>query len=477
MTQQFRKTIDKLNTVGPGFCVQKWRNETLYLHTGDNHSCYHPRPTKTPLEEIKIDVSALHNTKWKKQQRKTMLEGGRPDECYYCWNIEDLTGEHFSDRAIHNSSDWLDIDKEVELIRNMPWDSNLNPYYLEMSFSNNCNFKCGYCCPQSSTLWIEEIKKHGNYNLTYNQYGIEFMQNGASGSYFPDDENNPYVDAFWEWWPSLRLDLKVLRLTGGEALMHPSTFKLLEKLDSEPAPNLFLIINSNLGVANTRVQRMVEAVSKLLDEKKIKGFKMFTSIDSWGEHAEYMRRGLDCALWEENLNTYLTGLPNCEISFMITYNVLCVAYFRPLLEKILELRGKYNQDNTSRQRINIDTPYLKEPPHWMINILPQEDFGKYFEADLEFMRANAESLNGPNTLKFAEYEIEKFKRVRDYYYEGGSRVTEDLIQRGRRDFHVFFTEYDQRSNLSLSKLFPLYNDFAKLCKETYEQYESKKNAN
>jgi len=465
----FKKTRDSLNKVGPGFCLQKWRNETLYLHTGDNHSCYHPRPNKTPLAEIKVDVSALHNTKWKKEQRKTMLEGGRPEECYYCWNIEDLSGDHFSDRSIHNSSDWLDVDKEIELIKNQPWDTNYNPYYLEMSFSNNCNFKCGYCCPQSSTLWIEEIKKNGNYNLTYNQYGIEFLDNG---SYYPDDENNPYVDAFWEWWPSLRKDLKVLRLTGGEALMHPSTFKLLDKLDTDPAPDLLLTINSNLGVATSRVERMIEQVSKLLAEKKIKGFKMYTSIDSWGEPAEYMRRGLDCALWERNLNAYLTGLPQCEVSFMITYNVLCVASFRPLLEKILEFRKTYNING--RQRINFDTPYLKEPPHWMINILPQESFGKYFEADLEFMRANCQEEGQYDPNKFAEYEINKFKRVRDYYYEGGPKITEDLITRGRRDFHVFFTEHDKRSNLNLIKTFPLYEEFAQLCKETYEAYERTK---
>jgi organic radical activating enzyme len=463
---KLRSVKEKLNAVGKGFCLQKWRHETLYLHTGDNHSCYHPRPNKAPLEEIKVDVSALHNTKWKKEQRKAMLEGNRPDECYYCWNIEDLTGEHFSDRAIHNSSEWLlDIDKEIELIKNQPWDTNYNPYYLEMSFSNNCNFKCGYCCPQSSTLWIEEIKKNGNYNLTYNQYGIEFLD---SGSYYPDDENNPYVTAFWEWWPSLRKDLKVLRLTGGEALMHPSTFKLLDKLEEEPAPDLILIINSNLGVATSRVERIMTQVKKLLDLGKIKAFKMFTSIDSWGEQAEYMRRGLDCKLWETNLNTVLTLLPNSEIGFMITYNVLCVAYFRPLLEKILELRAKYSVNN--RQRITFDTPYLKEPPHWMINILPKDSFSKYLEDDLEFMKANCQSDNYDPT-KFANVEIEKFKRVMDYFNEGGSKITEDLITRGRRDFHVFFTEYDQRSKLDLIKTFPLYESFAKLCKETYETYE------
>jgi len=457
----------KLNQVGKGFCLQKWRNETLYLHTGDNHSCYHPRPHHIPVNEIEIDVSALHNTKWKKEQRKIMLEGGRPDECYYCWNIEDLEGEHYSDRVFHNTSTWLDLDEEIQNITNNSWDKNYNPHYLELSFSNSCNFKCGYCCPQSSTQWVDEIKKNGNYDLTYNQYGIEFLS--REGSFYNDEEKNPYIQAFWKWWPDLRKDLRVLRLTGGEALMHTSTLKLLKMLDESPAPNLELMLNSNMGVANSRVERFCQDISGLLNEKKIQKFRLFTSIDSWGKHAEYMRQGLDCDLWEKNINTYLNTVPNSEISFMVTYNILSVAYFRPLLEKILELRNKYNKDS-NHQRINFDTPYLKEPPHWMINLLPKVEFGKYLDLDLKFIDDNCIE-SGSNLMKFGVNEYEKFKRVRDYYYQGGPRITDDLIKRGKRDFYVFFTEFDKRNNINLLETFPLYKDFYFECKKVYENYD------
>ena len=49
---------DKLNKVGCGFCPMKWLHETLYLHTGDNHSCYHPKPQHIPLEEIEKEIYA-----------------------------------------------------------------------------------------------------------------------------------------------------------------------------------------------------------------------------------------------------------------------------------------------------------------------------------------------------------------------------------------------------------------------------------
>jgi radical SAM superfamily enzyme YgiQ (UPF0313 family) len=179
---------DRLNAVSPSFCAMKWLHQTLYLHTGDNHSCYHPRPHHIGLDEIAENPSALHNTKWKKEQRKQMLEGKRPQECYYCWNIENLEGNHYSDRMFHSSSDFAA--PLIETLGKMPWDANINPKYLEVSFGNGCNYRCGYCSPQASTLWMDEIKKHGNHDLTYNQYGIDFLENGTY--YGPNDEN-PYI--------------------------------------------------------------------------------------------------------------------------------------------------------------------------------------------------------------------------------------------------------------------------------------------
>ena len=38
----------------------------------------------------------------------------------------------------------------------------------------------------------------------------------------PIDEstkNNPYVQAFWRWWPNIYKDLEVFRMTGGEPLL------------------------------------------------------------------------------------------------------------------------------------------------------------------------------------------------------------------------------------------------------------------
>lgn len=454
-----RRVRDTLNTVGHGFCLQKWRHETLYLHMGDNHSCYHPRPRRIPLEEIAEKPSALHNTKWKKEQRRIMLEGGRPEECYYCWNVENLPGEHFSDRMFHNASHWIDAAAETEMIKNTPWDADYNPYFLEVSFGAGCNFKCGYCCPQASSLWEDEIRKHGNYDISYNQYGIDYLENTKV---YRDDEYNPYIEAFWKWWPDLKKDLRVLRLTGGEALINSNTMKLFKLIEEgDDTQHLELNLNSNLGVSNNRVTKFAESVKSMIENKKIKDFKLYTSLEAWGPKAEYMRRGLNQDLWLQNVETYLRIVPKVNISVMCTYNILCVASFRPFLEKILELRDKWG-----KERIGFDTPYLKEPPHWMINLLPPE-WVDYIDADLDFIKQRITPYG--MEFGFNEHEWEKLKRVRNYFVEGGPKITPELINQGRKDFYKFFSEYDRRSpGLNLLETFPEYKDFYLMCKELVE---------
>ncbi|MCX6102749.1 MAG: hypothetical protein NT000_05730 [Proteobacteria bacterium] len=83
--EQFRNELD---AVSPSFCAAKWKQVTVHLQNGLTHSCHHPVPHKIPLKELQLNPSALHNTEFKKQQRKLMLQGKRPAECDYCWRVE-----------------------------------------------------------------------------------------------------------------------------------------------------------------------------------------------------------------------------------------------------------------------------------------------------------------------------------------------------------------------------------------------------
>ena len=82
----------KLDNVGCGFCLAKWTQVTIHLGSGLTHSCHHVKAHPIDLNELAENPGALHNTGFKKNVRKQMLNNERPNECDYCWRIEDNTG-------------------------------------------------------------------------------------------------------------------------------------------------------------------------------------------------------------------------------------------------------------------------------------------------------------------------------------------------------------------------------------------------
>lgn len=443
------------DSLSPTFCLAKWHHTTIYLQTGETHSCYHPRPHGIPLDQIKLNPSILHNTPTKKAERREMMEGQKPNGCRYCWNIESLGNDYVSDRHIRNAS--IYTPERLEEIKKLGWDFNVNPEYVEISFGNECQMSCVYCHPKASSAWYKEIQQHGPYaSSSSHRQDIDWLKINR-------EEDNPYVDAWWRWWPELAPTLNILRITGGEPLLHASTWKLLELLDSNPQPHLELNINSNLSVKPILVDRLVEKYNLLQSSNKIKWFELYTSLDTWGPRAAYIRNGIDLNLWERNFDTFLRGAW-VPVSFMITYNALSVTTFKEFLVKILEWRARYNsKDSSKKQRIKIDTPYLKEPDIFNMLILPKNDFLPYMDECLSFMQSNCQD---GNNRKFSTLEIDKFKRIVDYM-RNTSMPANELIT-ARRNFHNWIIEHDRRHGKNFRETFPEMNNFMDLCGEDSE---------
>jgi len=447
---RIKQVMPEIDKVSPTFCLAKWHHVTIYLQTGETHSCYHPAPHKIPLEELKDNPSALHNTIEKKKERKLMLEGGKPSGCQYCWNIECMGKDYVSDRHIKSSS--IHTPARIEEITSNPWDYDINPEYIEVNFSNECNFKCGYCHPKFSTRYYNEIKKHGPYkDVIAHSNNIDWFE-------LYEEDDNPYLEAWWKWWPEVSKTLNILRITGGEPLMHKSTWRLFEELKENPKPHLNIELNSNMGIKEKLVKRLVDTLKELKKIKAINSFKLYTSIDTWGPRASYTRTGLDTGLWERNLDYYLTNT-GWPVTFMITFNLFAVTSFNKLLEKILEWRHKYNHnDQTKWQRIRFDTPYLRDPIQFDMNILPKENFMPYMKKHLQFMH---DYQDDTDRTKFTSLEVEKFRRVVDYMEN--TNYDTDKLQKGRKTFYNFFTQYDQRRDIRLVEVFPELEKFYMSC--------------
>lgn len=458
----------KLDGVGCGMCLAKWSQVTLMLQNGNTDSCHHPTPHRIPLDEIRTNPSALHNTKFKKERRKEMLEGNRPAECDYCWNIED-SGNPNSDRIFKSADKWSW--PHYDKITNMKWDENYNPHYVEVSFSNACNFKCSYCAPQFSSTWMKEIKKHGGYPTSGDFNGLDYLKR-ENKMPIPHTAVNPYVEAFWKWWPELYRSLHTFRITGGEPLMDPNTWQVMDYIINEPNPNreLELSVNSNLGVSDAMIDRLIDKINRLQENDKVKTFYLFTSADTWGEQAEYIRNGLVFNKFWDNLNKILTKCPKVSVSFMVTYNALSVPNFDKLIKGVYDLKKEYTSDDRFWD-VAMDTSYLRWPRHQSIKVLPVDEFEQYFidqyqlaayhQVPIDYYEEAANRFD-PIGHGFGRMEVEKIKRLHDWFITPENKK---LINQDRRDFYKFFNEHDKRRGTDFCRTFPELADFYHSCKE------------
>ena len=265
----------------------------MHLGTGLSHSCFH-----CPTQQIPLD-SDLHNTPQKIEQRALMLDGGKPEECTYCWDVEDL-GAISARQTL--AAQYFKHDNKIDLKAVEAGTSYVYPKYLELSFTNKCQMACSYCGPVFSTSWEKEIEEHGPYKLSKDYNPIES----------PQIENSPFVKKFWKWFPKAYEHLFVLRVTGGEPLLDKNTYKLLQYVKDNPKEGLTFHCNSNLMVTENRVLKYINLVKDIPDTK------LYVSIDSWGKQAEYIRHGLKMNRFEENLHKVLAnGVP---VGIMCTFN-------------------------------------------------------------------------------------------------------------------------------------------------------------
>ena len=433
----------KINDISPSFCSAKWLQTTLYLQNGYNHSCHHPSPHKIPIEEVEQNPAALHNSKYKKEQRKKMIEGERPRECDYCWKIEDLGKDYFSDRH-YKTADWWSWDK-VNTIATSDPQEDVYPTYLEVSFSNACNFACSYCSPEISSTWMKDIEKNGDYQVKFGSHNLDYLKQVEKFPY-RKNEDNPYVNAFWKWFPEAFSHLRVFRITGGEPTMSKDFWRVVDYIIEHHSdnPNIQIGINSNLGTDPKLIKRLIESI-KRLEENNIK-VEVFTSAESTGAKAEYSRDGLDYEYWMDNIKKVLSET-NANVVIMTTINILSLSTLQDFIDDIMQLRIQFNR-GLENNRIPLSVNYLRFPPHLQCTLLTSV-YRETLANKLELFSEGWLKYSSPD--KFARLYLEEYdqvKRLCDYLR------TEPEAYKYRADFLAFIKNYDERRGKNFKDTFP-----------------------
>jgi len=352
-----------------------------------------------------------------------------------------------------------------------------------------------YCSPHLSTTWEEDIVKNGPYDVL-DKDGNKTKHNDIE--YLRDmmpikgkQADNPYVQAFWEWWPKLYKKLEVFRVTGGEPLMDVNTFKVIDYIYKHPNAWLEMSVTTNMCPPKTELMdKFIDKVKKLEDiqiwqdkerfnpssgnhwyvNMALKHFSLFVSVDSVGDHAEYIRNGLDFNLMKSNISKFMNNTVNTNLTFINTFNALSIPRIKEFMQYVLEVRREFSREkqgikyipivdphNTHpdyiinpRQRVWFDIPLLRNPEWQSIQILPKS-YDRYIEEAITFM---ADNLDKGNFVGFYDFEIDKLERNLTIMQD---KRMNNVIN--RTNFIKYFKQYDTRKGSNLLETFPEFIEY------------------
>lgn len=448
---EYKKRL--IDPISDSFCAAKWLNATIWLGNGQTTSCHHPLGHQIDAAELLSNPSAIHNTPHKKLMRKYMQEGTRPQECEYCWKIEDLGRNSISDRVYKTA---VFDEKDVIAVSNSDWEDNTMLRTLEISFDRTCNFACSYCNPSFSTTWVKDIVKFGPYRNINGDARSHFINKADHAKPIPDAEN-PYTQAFWRWWEmedGLADNLEEIRITGGEPLMAAGVWKLFEwfKDNQDRVKNrsdgkvMRYAINSNLVPKDDLMDRLIEL------SNYVPHLEIYTSCESYGKHSEYIRDGFIWDKWLHNLTRLHTEGNIKKTHMMMTINSLCLASITEFMEEMLTFKIKHDTVYPTMS-LNI----LRFPSFQSCSMLPMPIRQQYSEKLQNWLNdqisKNVKTTSGQPIL--TAIEREQTQRLIDYLdvIKSPHKNVKDPDQ-NRRDFKQFYTQYDIRRGKNFRETFP-----------------------
>lgn len=431
---EFKQQI--LDSKSASFCAAKWYNATIWLGSGMTTSCHHPPAHKVSLEEVAQNPKALHNTAQKKDDRRKMLAGERPAGCEYCWKIEDMGRDAISDRVYKSKIYPIEA---LDQAFKTPVESDVDLRTLEIAFDRTCQFACSYCNPAFSSTWVKDIDRNGPYTALVSDGRNHFTHTHPSAQLYRFGETNPYAEAFHKWWESdLHKTLQELRITGGEPLMSGETWKLLDWFkENRGRSSTRLAINSNLGMECDVIERAIDACEGTpLD--------IYTSNESLGSQAEYIRDGLIYGQWEYNMERIMAGNKLRGLHVMCTINALCLESLPEFLTRLMQWKNQYGQDFP-----NFTLNILRFPSFQSPLVLPDDIRTKHRD------RLQSWLDHWTDNIMLQEHERNHVQRLIDYLDVVKTPHSEAFeLPKLRNDFRQFYTQYDQRRNKNFAKTFP-----------------------
>jgi radical SAM protein with 4Fe4S-binding SPASM domain len=287
-----------MNTsVSNTFCILPWLH--LYANpNGDVLPCCLASKSLGNLHNDSI-VKIWNSTEYQKL-RERMLNGEKSEHCKDCYILEEKGIKSKRQGDLEAFKDFIGGAVSVQ--------PELDIKFLDIRWSNICNFKCKTCSGDYSSKWATAERRK---NI--------FMFAGGKDNHQLYEDIKPHLT-----------NLKVINFGGGEPLLIDQHYEILEYLIEHNSTNTRLIYNTNFSKLSYKNKNVVDLWNKF------KHVSVFASIDSWGDRAEYIREGTDWKSIEENFQLIKTQCPHVQLKMNVTVSIFNLYTLTDLIDYILE---------------------------------------------------------------------------------------------------------------------------------------------
>jgi len=235
--------------------------------------------------------------------RRQVLNGERPSECAPCFGLEDQGVESLRQRHIKDTIPESRINLYPNALDNLHPEMTMPFKFptMEIKLNNLCNLKCRMCHPMDSTSW-NDWKEVEEFYVKENNFMVKAIQelNLMKKPYLDKFEDNP------NWWESFEKLLPYFRrveFAGGEPLMDPQHFQILDMLKpyGHQIEIKYATNGTTLGISKGRTIHEYWP--------HFRSVAVNVSIDGIGNVYEYIRSNANFSEVVENIKT-IQAIPN-----------------------------------------------------------------------------------------------------------------------------------------------------------------------
>lgn len=364
------------------FCSMAW-NHQFIDPTGRVKPCCRFAEAHRPKENNLNDTTLekVFYGEWMNALRNKMLTGQQHPGCIRCYQEEESGKKSLRER--YNSSNELPIAELVDI--NKP-----SIKWIELAISNDCNLACRMCDSRYAWKWFKEEQEI--YGKTWNIQ--EHTKSDISNIF-------PFIQ-----------DLVHIKFTGGEPLLTPDHWKLLDKLlEDRDCSGIMLNYSTNCTIMPK--DSWVEKWSKF---KRVEFALSFDSCNP--KESEYIRWPAEYSTTESVTKRFLELKQSHNFSVFLrsTISILNLWYMPESIE------WWWNNDPADDKNKVINPTHLTFPQILSVTVLPKnikervtEKFSQYqnnckikkINDSLEYIKNYMNSKDDSHLLPELKFYLEK----------------------------------------------------------------------